>query len=129
VSQGRPAKEVERDRAVYSISVTSELSGVNPQMLRAYEQRGLLRPFRTDGGTRRYSQADLDRISDITSLLGNGHNLVGVEEVLTLREHNDRLQAEVEDLREAEEPQRAERRRLRRENRELRAELARRDDA
>lgn len=125
---GAPVSEVERDRAVYSISVTSELSGVNPQMLRAYEQRGLLRPFRTDGGTRRYSRADVDRISDITSLLGNGLNLVGVEQVLTLREHNDRLQAEVEDLREAEEPQRAERRRLRRENRELRAELARRDD-
>jgi MerR family transcriptional regulator/heat shock protein HspR len=121
--------EVERDRAVYSISVTSELSGVNPQMLRAYEHRGLLHPFRTDGGTRRYSQADLDRITDITSLLSKGLNLVGIEQVLTLREHNDRLQAEVEDLREAEEPQRAERRRLRRENRQLRAELARRDDA
>ena len=91
--------QVERERAVYSISVTSELSGVNPQMLRAYEQRGLLRPFRTDGGTRRYSEADLDRISDITSLLSKGLNLVGIEQVLTLREHNDRLQAEVADLR------------------------------
>jgi DNA-binding transcriptional MerR regulator len=119
--------EVGRDRAVYPISVTSELSGVKAQMLRAYEHRGLLRPYRTDGGTRRYSQADLDRISDITSLLDDGLNLAGVEQVLTLREQNERLQAEVDDLRDAEQPQRTERRRLRRENRELRAELARRD--
>jgi MerR family transcriptional regulator/heat shock protein HspR len=119
--------DVDRDRAVYSISVTADLSGVNPQMLRAYEQRGLLRPYRTDGGTRRYSQADLDRIGDITSLLNDGVNLAGIAQVLSLREDNDRLQAEVDDLREAERPQRAERRRLRRENRDLREELARRD--
>lgn len=120
-------KGVERERPVFPISVTSELSGVNPQMLRVYEDRGLLRPFRTGGGTRRYSQADLDRISDITALLGNGLNLAGVEQVLALREHNDRLQAEVDDLRTTAQPHRAESRRLRRENRELRAELARRD--
>lgn len=118
--------EIERNRAVYPISVTSELSGVHPQMLRAYEDRGLLRPFRTGGGTRRYSQTDLDRISDITALLDDGLNLAGVGEVLTLREQNDRLQAEVDDLRKAEQPSREERRRLRRENRELRAELDRR---
>ena len=119
--------EIERDDAVYSISVTSELSGVNPQMLRVYEQRGLLSPFRTGGGTRRYSPADVDRISEITSLLTDGLNLAGVEQVLALREHNDRLQSEVDAFRDAEHPQRVERRRLRRENRELRAELARRD--
>jgi MerR family transcriptional regulator/heat shock protein HspR len=120
--------EVEQDRAVYSISVTSELSGVNPQMLRAYEQRGLLRPFRTGGGTRRYSRADLDRISDITTLLRAGLNLAGVKHVLKLREQNDQLQTEVDDLRSAD-VQRADHARLRRENRELRAELAGRDAA
>ena len=119
--------EVQRDRAVYPISVTSELSGVNPQMLRIYEDRGLLRPFRTGGGTRRYSQADLERISEITSLLGDGLNLAGVGQVLLLREQNDQLRAEVGVLRDAGQPRDAERSRLRREVRELRAELARRD--
>jgi len=118
--------EIERNRAVYPISVTSELSGVHPQMLRAYEERGLVHPFRTGGGTRRYSQTDLDRISDITALLDDGLNLAGVGQVLTLREQNHRLQDEVDGLRKAERPHHEERRRLRRENRELRAELARR---
>ena len=122
-------RKIERERAVFPISVTSELSGVNPQMLRVYEDRGLLSPFRTGGGTRRYSHADLDRISAITALLGEGLNLAGVEQVLALREQNDRLQAEVDDLRDSAEPRRVESRRLRRENRKLRAELDRRDVA
>lgn len=122
-------RKIERERAVFSISVTSELSGVNAQMLRVYEERGLLSPFRTGGGTRRYSHADLDRISAITALLGEGLNLAGVEQVLALREQNDRLQAEVDDLRDSAEPRRAESRRLRRENRELRAKLDNRDVA
>lgn len=122
-------RKIERERAVFSISVTSELSGVNAQMLRVYEDRGLLSPFRTGGGTRRYSHADLDRISAITALLGEGLNLAGVEQVLALREQNDRLQAEVDDLRDSAEPRRAESRRLRRENRELRAKLDNRDVA
>ena len=120
--------EVERHSAVYPISVTSELSGVNPQMLRVYEDRGLLRPSRTGGGTRRYSLADLERISEITSLLDDGLNLAGVRQVLMLREQNDELRAEVGVLRDdAGRPQHAEQRRLRREIRELRAELALRD--
>jgi MerR family transcriptional regulator/heat shock protein HspR len=120
--------DVGDDRAVYSISVTSELSGVDPQMLRTYERRGLLNPFRTDGGTRRYSRKDLDRIADITALLGEGLNLAGIRRVLRLRAKADRLSDELGDLRAAHEPNRQEVRRLRRENRALRAELARRDD-
>ena len=73
------------DRAVYSISVTSELTGVNPQMLRAYENKGLLAPFRTEGGTRRYSSHDVERIGQITTLLASGLNLAGVEHVLRLQ--------------------------------------------
>lgn len=87
-------------RALYSISVTSELTGVNPQMLRAYENKGLLEPFRTDGGTRRYSGQDLDRIGEITSLLAAGLNLAGVEHVLRLQEETRRLQAEIDRLRQ-----------------------------
>lgn len=118
--------DIGRDHAVFSISVTSELSGVNPQMLRTYEQRGLISPFRTDGGTRRYSRRDLDRIAAITALLNEGLNLAGVEQVLALREETARLRAEVTDLCDAAGPDRAERHRLRRENRALREQLSRR---
>ena len=120
--------EVEPGQAVYPISVASELSGVDPQMLRAYEQRGLINPFRTDGGTRRYSRDDLDRISDITSLLGDGLNLAGIGQVLQLREETRRLAARVGELQAAGEPHRHEIRRLRRENRAPQAELDQRDN-
>jgi MerR family transcriptional regulator/heat shock protein HspR len=120
--------EVGPSRAVYSISVASELSGVDPQMLRAYEQRGLLTPFRTEGGTRRYSRDDLDRISDITSLLGDGLNLAGIGQVLELRQETRRLADQVGRLQAAGEPHRDEIRRLRRENRALQAELDRREN-
>jgi MerR family transcriptional regulator/heat shock protein HspR len=85
-------------QAVYSISVTSELTGVNPQMLRNYEQKGLLTPYRTEGGTRRYSGNDVDRITEITSLLAAGLNLAGIEHVLLLRAENHRLRAELTQL-------------------------------
>ena len=122
------SNEVGPRHAVYSISVASELSGVDPQMLRAYEQRGLLTPFRTDGGTRRYSRDDLDRISDITSLLGDGLNLAGIGQVLRLRQETRRLADQVGQLQAAGEPHRHEIHRLRRENRELQAELDKRDN-
>jgi MerR family transcriptional regulator, heat shock protein HspR len=121
--------DVGAGHAVYSISVASELSGVDPQMLRIYEQRGLVSPFRTDGGTRRYSRDDLDRIADITTLLGDGLNLAGIEQVLKLREATRQLATELGELQAAHEPHRREVRRLRRENSELKAELVRRDDA
>jgi MerR family transcriptional regulator/heat shock protein HspR len=87
------------ERALFSISVTSELTEVNPQMLRVYEQKGLLAPYRTQGGTRRYSGQDLDRIREITTLLAAGLNLAGIEHVLQLRSENHRLQDELERLR------------------------------
>jgi DNA-binding transcriptional MerR regulator len=83
------------DRALLSISVTSEMTGVAPQMLRTYEARGLLSPERTPGGTRRYSGNDVARIDEITRLLATGLNLAGVQQVLELREETDRLRAEV----------------------------------
>jgi MerR family transcriptional regulator/heat shock protein HspR len=120
--------EIAGDHAVYSISVASELSGVDPQMLRVYEQRGLLSPHRTDGGTRRYSSQDLERVAVITTLLGQGLNLAGIGQVLELREETRRLADELGELRSASGPDRREVRRLRRENRDLRAELAELDD-
>lgn len=86
------------ERALYSISVTSELTGVQPQMLRTYEDKGLLTPFRTEGGTRRYSGHDVDRIGQITTLLAAGLNLAGVEQVLGLLAETDRLHAEIAEL-------------------------------
>ena len=91
----------EPGRGLYSISVTSELTGVNPQMLRVYEQKGLLAPHRTQGGTRRYSGRDLDRITEITTLLSDGLNLAGIEQVLHLRSENNRLRRELDRLRDA----------------------------
>jgi len=67
-------------------------------MLRVYEQKGLLEPHRTQGGTRRYNSQELDRIGEITTLLAAGLNLAGVEHVLRLRAENHRLQREVDRL-------------------------------
>jgi MerR family transcriptional regulator/heat shock protein HspR len=129
VSDPAPASRAPADdHAVYSISVASELSGVDPQMLRVYEQRGLLSPFRTDGGTRRYSSQDLERVAAITSLLGEGLNLAGIGHVLELRARTRQLTDELGELRASTGPDRQEVRRLRRENRDLRAEIARLED-
>ena len=64
-----------RDQAVYIISVAAELAGVHPQTLRIYERRGLLEPYRTPGGTRRYSDEDLERLGLIQELTADGVNL------------------------------------------------------
>jgi MerR family transcriptional regulator/heat shock protein HspR len=85
-------------RGVYGISVTSELTGVAPQNLRAYEARGLVEPARTEGGTRRYSEHDVDRIGRITGLLEEGLNLRGIGYVLELEAETRRLRAEIEAL-------------------------------
>lgn len=86
------------DRALFSISVASEVTGVNPQMLRVYEQKGLLMPQRTEGGTRRYSNNELERIREIDALIKTGLNLAGVELVLRLQAENRRLQRKVDRL-------------------------------
>jgi MerR family transcriptional regulator/heat shock protein HspR len=88
-----------RDQAVYIISVAAELAGVHPQTLRIYERRGLLEPYRTPGGTRRYSDEDLERLGLIQELTADGVNLEGVRRILALREENRRLQVQVDRLR------------------------------
>jgi DNA-binding transcriptional MerR regulator len=79
---------------VYGISVAADLVGMAPQTLRLYEERGLLDPARTAGGTRRYSQDDLDRLRRIGELLGAGLNLAGIAAVFGLERDNARLRAE-----------------------------------
>lgn len=81
-------------RGVYGISVAADLVGMAPQTLRLYEQRGLLEPDRTEGGTRRYSQVDLELLQRIGELVGDGLNLAGIAVVLELERDNARLRAE-----------------------------------
>lgn len=83
---------------VFGISVAAELVGMGIQNLRLYERRGLLEPGRTDGGTRRYSAKDLDRLRRIGQLLDGGVNLAGVALVLGLEADNARLRAEIDDV-------------------------------
>lgn len=75
-------------QGVYGISVAAELVGLGAQTLRLYESRGLIEPQRTDGGTRRYSAADLERIRRVTGLLEQGLNLAGIAMVLDLEMAN-----------------------------------------
>jgi MerR family transcriptional regulator/heat shock protein HspR len=96
------------DRPRYMISVAAELVGMHPQTLRMYEAKGLVRPARTPGGTRLYSDADIERLRLIQKLTTElGLNLAGVEHVLRLEDELRRLQARMERV-----------------ERELRAEIA-----
>jgi MerR family transcriptional regulator, heat shock protein HspR len=81
-------------RGVYGISVTAELSGVDPQTLRLYERRGLITPARTDGGTRRYSDDDVARLARIAELVDAGVNLAGIGHILDLQDRNTQLEAD-----------------------------------
>jgi DNA-binding transcriptional MerR regulator len=92
---GVPAPD--RDRGVYGITTAAELVGMGPQNLRLYEARGLLVPDRTDGGTRRYSARDLDRLRRIGDLLDAGLNLAGIGMVLGLESENAQLRADGEE--------------------------------
>jgi MerR family transcriptional regulator/heat shock protein HspR len=83
----------DRERPRYMISVAADLVGVHPQTLRIYEQKGLVRPKRTPGNTRLYSEADLERLQLIQRLTTElGLNLAGVEHVLRLEDELQRLQ-------------------------------------
>jgi DNA-binding transcriptional MerR regulator len=93
VSVDRPSNA----RGVYGISVAADLVGMGTQNLRAYEAHGLVHPDRTDGGTRRYSADDLDRLRRIGDLLGAGLNLAGIAMVLDLETRNATLQSMVDD--------------------------------
>jgi DNA-binding transcriptional MerR regulator len=81
---------------VYAISVAAELTGAGVQNLRVYERHGLVDPARTDGGTRRYSENDLERVRRVLVLLDAGLNLAGIALVLELEDDNARLRGLVE---------------------------------
>ncbi|MBM6622080.1 MerR family transcriptional regulator [Micrococcaceae bacterium RIT802] len=81
-------------KGVYSISVVAELTGTGQQNLRLYERRGLLEPERTMGGTRRYSDDDVEVLRRIIALLDEGVNLAGIRRVLELEAENRQLRRE-----------------------------------
>jgi MerR family transcriptional regulator, heat shock protein HspR len=84
------------DRGRYMISIAAELVGMHPQTLRIYEARGLVRPRRTPGNTRLYSERDLERLRLIQRLTTElGLNLAGVEMVLALQDEIERLRTRV----------------------------------
>jgi MerR family transcriptional regulator, heat shock protein HspR len=91
----------ERDqRALYVISVAASLAGVHPQTLRIYERKGLLDPARTGGGSRRYSEADINRLRRIQDLTAAGLNLEGVRRVMELEDEIDRMRRDMAQLRQ-----------------------------
>ena len=88
----------ERNQPVYMIGVAARLSGMHPQTLRAYEQKGLVTPQRTSGNTRMYSQADIERLELINELTDEGINLAGVIRILDLQGRLDERDQELDDL-------------------------------
>ena len=87
------------DRPLYMISVAADLVGMHPQTLRIYENKGLVRPQRTAGGTRLYSESDLCRLRIIQRLTTEvGLNLAGVELVLRLEDELRKAHTQIERL-------------------------------
>jgi MerR family transcriptional regulator/heat shock protein HspR len=101
------AERESRERAVYIISVAAELAGVHPQTLRIYERKGLVRPQRTSGNTRRYSEQDIARLQAIGALTDEGVNLAGVKRIMELQAELEGLHRQMDDLREQLERRRA----------------------
>ena len=95
--RGREGRD--RDKPLYMISVAAELTGMHPQTLRVYEQKGLVTPGRSRGNTRLYSQSDIDRLNLISKLTDEGINLAGVVRILDMRERMLEREAELDDLR------------------------------
>ena len=82
-------------KAIYFISVASTLSGIHQQTIRTYEQKGLIKPFRTGGGTRQYSQKDVDRLIQIQNLSQRGINLDGIKIIYEMKEKIEELQDKI----------------------------------
>ena len=92
-------KDDSRNKPLYMISVAAELTGMHPQTLRVYEQKGLVNPGRSRGNTRLYSQADIERLNLVSRLTDEGINLAGVVRILDMRERAEEKDAEIDELR------------------------------
>ena len=93
------AESARSGRAVYVISVAAELAGMHPQTLRIYERKGLVDPARTGGGSRRYSERDIERLRRIQDLTTAGLNLEGVRRVMELEAELARVRTELDRVR------------------------------
>ena len=82
----------ESSTSIYFISVASTLSGIHQQTIRSYEEKGLIKPYRTGGGTRRYSQSDIDKLIQIQDLSQRGINLDGIKIIYEMRDKIEELQ-------------------------------------
>ena len=87
-----------RNKPLYMISVAAELTGMHPQTLRVYEQKGLVNPGRSRGNTRLYSQADIERLNLISQLTDEGINLAGVVRILDMRERQIEREQKIVEL-------------------------------
>ncbi|KXB35404.1 heat shock protein transcriptional repressor HspR [Atopobium deltae] len=87
------------DRPLYMISVAAQLTGMHPQTLRIYEQKGLVNPGRSRGNTRLYSARDIERLNLINKLTDEGINLAGVIRILDMKERFQKQEEENDDLR------------------------------
>ena len=96
--ENRKSRE-SRNKPLYMISVASELTGMHPQTLRVYEQKGLVNPGRSRGNTRLYSRADIDRLNLVAKLTDEGINLAGVVRILDMRERAVEKDDEIDELR------------------------------
>ena len=93
------AKRTERGKGYYMISAVSQKYGIHPQTLRLYEREGLLKPSRTEGNTRLYSEEDLEQLETILALTRDlGVNLAGVEIILNMRRKIEGMQSEVNEF-------------------------------
>ncbi len=88
----------DRDKPLYMISVAADLTGMHPQTLRVYEQKGLVTPGRSRGNTRLYSQADIERLNLINKLTDEGINLAGVVRILDMRERQIEKDEKIDEL-------------------------------
>src|SRR2546426_6392088 len=88
-----------KGKAAYMISAVAESYGIHPQTLRLYEREGLLKPSRSEGNTRLYTQEDIERLELILSLTRDlGVNLAGVEVVLNMRKRMEEMQREMQEF-------------------------------
>ncbi|MFC9351883.1 MerR family transcriptional regulator [Arthrobacter sp. NPDC057013] len=95
----RTEEQQDPGKGIYAISVVAALLGTGQQNIRLYERRGLLKPDRTSGGTRQYSESDLMILRRIGELLDEGLNLAGIAKVLELEAENEKLYRELKRLR------------------------------
>jgi MerR family transcriptional regulator/heat shock protein HspR len=97
----------QQERALYIISVAAELAGVHAQTLRIYERKGLIEPARTQGGSRRYSEHDIQVLHRIQELTNEGVSLMGVRKIMELEDELAAALARIRELEQALERARA----------------------